>query len=211
MNRNGELAIVDVPEPGRERERERYPIVYGAKLKKHDGQKVKPSDLLAEWDPYTLPMLTQVGGTVKFGDLLEGVTVEERVDERTGLSTKVIIDTKDIEKRPRITIKDAEGHHPQAPERDRGALPAAGRHPPERLRRTGGRSGRHHRQDAARDHQDEGHHRRSAARRRALRGAQAEGVRGRQRDRRRGVVRQGHQGQAQGRSSRPRSARRAST
>jgi DNA-directed RNA polymerase subunit beta' len=110
MNRNGELAIVDVPEPGRERERERYPIVYGAKLKKHDGQKVKPSDLLAEWDPYTLPMLTQVGGIVRFGDLLEGVTVEERVDERTGLSTKVIIDTKDIEKRPRITIKDADGH-----------------------------------------------------------------------------------------------------
>ncbi len=110
MNRNGELAIIDVPEPGRERERERYPIVYGAKLKKHDGQKTKPNDLLAEWDPYTLPMLTQVGGTVRFGDLLEGVTVEERVDERTGLSTKVIIDTKDIEKRPRITIKDAEGH-----------------------------------------------------------------------------------------------------
>ncbi len=109
MNRNGELAIVDVPEPGRERERERYPIVYGAKLKKHDGQKVKGGDLLAEWDPYTLPMLTQVGGTVKFGDLLEGVTVEERVDERTGLSTKVIIDTKDIEKRPRISIKGAGG------------------------------------------------------------------------------------------------------
>ena len=109
MNRNGELAIVDVPEPGRERERERYPIVYGAKLKKHDGQKVKPGDLLAEWDPYTLPMLTQLGGSVKFGDLIEGVTIEERVDERTGLSTKVIIDTKDIEKRPRISIKDAEG------------------------------------------------------------------------------------------------------
>ncbi len=53
MNRNGELAIVDVPEPGRERERERYPIVYGAKLKKHDGAKVKAGDLLAEWDPYT--------------------------------------------------------------------------------------------------------------------------------------------------------------
>src|SRR5262249_55770792 len=64
----------------------------------------------AEWDPYTLPTLTQVGGIVRFGDLIEGVTVEERVDERTGLSTKVIIDTKDIEKRPRITIKDAEGH-----------------------------------------------------------------------------------------------------
>ena len=109
INRNGELAIVDVPEAGRERERERYPVVYGAKLKKHDGAKVKGGDLLVEWDPYTLPTLTQVGGTVKFGDLIEGVTVEERVDERTGLSTKVIIDTKDVEKRPRITIKLADG------------------------------------------------------------------------------------------------------
>jgi len=115
INRNGELAIIDVPEPGRERERERYPIVYGAKLKRHNGAKVKPGDLLAEWDPYTLPVLTQVGGTVKFGDLIEGVTIEERVDERTGLSTKVVIDTKDIEKRPRISIKDAESRTARLP------------------------------------------------------------------------------------------------
>ena len=53
MNRNGELAIVEIPEPGRERERERYPIVYGAKLKKKDGTRVKGGELLAEWDPYT--------------------------------------------------------------------------------------------------------------------------------------------------------------
>jgi DNA-directed RNA polymerase subunit beta' len=115
INRNGELAIIDVPEAGRERERERYPVVYGAKLKKHDGAKVKGGDLLVEWDPYTLPTLTQVGGTVKFGDLIEGVTVEERVDERTGLSTKVVIDTKDVEKRPRITIKDADGNTARLP------------------------------------------------------------------------------------------------
>src|SRR5918996_512118 len=59
MSRNGEVAVIDFPEPGRERERERYPVVYGAKLKKHDGAKVKAGDLLAEWDPYTIPMLTQ--------------------------------------------------------------------------------------------------------------------------------------------------------
>ncbi len=115
INRNGELAIIDLPEAGRERERERYPVVYGAKLKKHNGAKVKAGDLLVEWDPYTLPTLTQVGGTVKFGDLIEGVTVEERVDERTGLSTKVVIDTKDVEKRPRITIKDADGNTARLP------------------------------------------------------------------------------------------------
>ncbi len=114
-NRNGEVAIVDFPEKGRERERERYPVVYGAKLKKHNGAKVKGGDMLVEWDPYTLPMITQVGGTLRFGDLIEGVTFEERVDERTGLSTKVIIDTKDVEKRPRISLKDAEGNTQKLP------------------------------------------------------------------------------------------------
>ncbi|MBI4515072.1 MAG: DNA-directed RNA polymerase subunit beta' [Deltaproteobacteria bacterium] len=110
MNRNGEIAIVEIPEPGRERERERYRIVYGAKVKKRDGARIKSGDLLAEWDPYTLPILTEVSGTVKFGDLLDGVTIEEKVDERTGLSTKVIIDCKDLDKRPRVSIKDDQGH-----------------------------------------------------------------------------------------------------
>ena len=109
MNRNGELAIVERPEPNRERERERYSMVYGAKLKKKDGARVKVGELLAEWDPYTLPMLTEVSGSVKFGDIIEGVTMEEKVDERTGLSTKVIIDCKDLDKRPRVSIKDADG------------------------------------------------------------------------------------------------------
>jgi DNA-directed RNA polymerase subunit beta' len=109
MNRNGEIAIVDFPEQGRERERERYPIVYGAKLKKKDGGKVKAGEMIAEWDPYTIPILTEAAGVVKFGDILEGVTMEEKVDERTGLSTKVVIDTKETDKRPRISIKDAVG------------------------------------------------------------------------------------------------------
>ena len=109
MNRNGEVAIVDYPEPNRERERERYAVVYGAKLKKADGGKVKAGEMIAEWDPYTIPILTEVGGTVKFGDILEGVTMEEKVDERTGLSTKVVVDTKELDKRPRISIKDTGG------------------------------------------------------------------------------------------------------
>jgi DNA-directed RNA polymerase subunit beta' len=109
MNRNGEVAIVDYPEPNRERERERYAVVYGAKLKKGDGAKVKAGEMIAEWDPYTIPILTETGGVVKFGDILEGVTMEEKVDERTGLSTKVVVDTKEIDKRPRISIKDAGG------------------------------------------------------------------------------------------------------
>ncbi len=112
MNRNGELAVVDYPEGSdrsRERERERYPLVYGAKLKKQDGFAVKAGELLAEWDPYTIPIITELGGAVKFGDILEGTTMEEKVDERTGLSTKVIIDFKDIDKRPRLSIKDDSG------------------------------------------------------------------------------------------------------
>ena len=112
MNRNGEIAIVDYPEgggKGRQRERERYPVVYGAKLKKKDGSKIKAGELIAEWDPYTNPILTEVSGTVKFGDIIEGVTMEEKVDERTGISTKIIIDFKDIDKRPRVSIKDTQG------------------------------------------------------------------------------------------------------
>ena len=111
MNRNGEIAIVDYPEgeKGRERERERYPVMYGAKFKKKDGSKIKAGELLAEWDPYTIPILTEVGGTVKFGDVIQAITMEEKVDERTGLSTKVIIDSKDVDKRTRISIKDVKG------------------------------------------------------------------------------------------------------
>src|SRR5437899_9473999 len=65
--------------------------------------------MVAEWDPYTIPILTETGGVVKFGDILEGVTMEEKLDERTGLSTKVIVDTKDVDKRPRVSIKNEAG------------------------------------------------------------------------------------------------------
>jgi len=115
MNRNAELAVIDRPEPGRERERERYPVVYGARLKKVDGARCKANELLAEWDPYTVPLVTEISGTIKFGDLIEGLTIEEKVDERTGLSTKVVIESKDVEKRPRLTIKDGEGKTARLP------------------------------------------------------------------------------------------------
>jgi DNA-directed RNA polymerase subunit beta' len=128
MNRNGEVAIVDFPEAGRERERERYPIVYGAKLKKKDGAKVKAGEMIAEWDPYTIPILTEAAGVVKFGDILEGVTMEEKVDERTGLSTKVVIDTKELDRRPRISIKDAVGNTQRIPSGEARYLIPVGAH-----------------------------------------------------------------------------------
>jgi DNA-directed RNA polymerase subunit beta' len=105
MNRNGEIAILD--ESGRERRR--YSVIYGAKLKIKDGQKVKEGELLAEWDPYAIPVLTEVSGRVKFGDIVEGLTMQEQVDEFTGLSRKVIIESKDPDTRPRISIKDEKG------------------------------------------------------------------------------------------------------
>jgi DNA-directed RNA polymerase subunit beta' len=105
MNRNGEIAVLD--ENGRERRR--YSVIYGAKLKVKDGQKVKEGEILAEWDPYSIPVLTEVSGRVKFGDVIEGVTMQEQVDEFTGLSRKVITESKDAELRPRISIKDDKG------------------------------------------------------------------------------------------------------
>jgi DNA-directed RNA polymerase subunit beta' len=105
MNRNGELAIVD--DEGRERRR--HSVIYGAKLKAEDGDQIEEGQLLAEWDPYSIPILTEVPGYVKFGDVIEGVTMQERVDDFTGLSRKVIMESKDPSLRPRISIKDDKG------------------------------------------------------------------------------------------------------
>ncbi|HOM30104.1 MAG TPA: DNA-directed RNA polymerase subunit beta' [Deltaproteobacteria bacterium] len=105
VNRNGTVALVD--DSGRERET--YAIVYGAKVKVQDGEKVEAGTLLAEWDPYTIPILTDVAGRVKFQDLVEEITVVEHIDEVTGLSRSVIIEPKDPELRPRILITDEAG------------------------------------------------------------------------------------------------------
>jgi len=111
MNRNAQIAILD--ENGREREK--YSIIYGAKLKVEDGQRVKSSDLIAEWDPFSTPILTEAAGRVKFGDLIEGMTVREQVDEMTGMSTKVVVETKNPDSRPRISIKDDSGKTTKLP------------------------------------------------------------------------------------------------
>jgi len=105
MNRNGEIAIED--ETGREREK--YHVIYGARLKIEQGQRVKSGHVLAEWDPYTIPILSEVSGKVKFGDIIEGETMQESKDELTGLSYRVIMEPKDTEKRPRVSIKDDKG------------------------------------------------------------------------------------------------------
>ncbi len=104
MNRNGSIAIVDA----QGREKEKYSVVYGAKLVVEDGKHVNIGQRLVEWDPYSMPILTEVGGKVALGDLVEGVTIKEEVDEVTGLAHKVIIEYP-AQTRPRISLKDKEG------------------------------------------------------------------------------------------------------
>ncbi len=105
MNRNGEISVIS--ETGRERER--YVIIYGAKLKVTDGQSIAPGNLLAEWDPFTLPILTEAAGIIKFGDLAEGQTMQEKLDPVTGKSSKVVVEFRESDVRPRISIKDEKG------------------------------------------------------------------------------------------------------
>jgi DNA-directed RNA polymerase subunit beta' len=104
MNRNGGIAITDA----KGREREKYSVVYGAKLKIKNGQKVDAGQLLVEWDPYSLPIITEVGGRIALGDIVEGVSVKEEVDEVTGLAHKVIIEYP-ANMRPRVSVKDEHG------------------------------------------------------------------------------------------------------
>ena len=102
ISRNSMIGIVD--EDGREKER--YAAVYGAKLRVKDGQRVEPNTVLLEWDPYTTAILTQFGGKVVFRDIIEGVTMKEELDEVTGMSQKVIVESQDEKLQPRVDIKD---------------------------------------------------------------------------------------------------------
>ena len=71
--------------------------------------RIDPQTMLAEWDPYSMPIITEVAGRVKFGDLVDGVTYAEQVDEITGLARKVVVASKDPDARPRVSIKDEKG------------------------------------------------------------------------------------------------------
>jgi DNA-directed RNA polymerase subunit beta' len=106
MNRNGELSVVDA----NNREREKYQIVYGAKLLVKDGDPVEKGKLIAEWDPYSTPIITEASGVVKFEDIEEGLTMQEQFDSVTGLSHKVIVESKATDKRPKILITDGKGN-----------------------------------------------------------------------------------------------------
>ena len=109
MGRNLEIVLND--EAGREKARHRIP--YGARLLADEGAKVKRGERLVEWDPYTIPIITEKDGIAHYVDLTEGLSMREVVDEATGISSKVVIDWKQqprgSELRPRITLRDEAG------------------------------------------------------------------------------------------------------
>ena len=187
MNRSGLIALLD--EKGREKER--YHVVYGARLRVDEDQPVNVGQILAEWDPFTFSILTEVGGNIQFKDLQPGITIEEQVDEVTGLAQLVVtLPPGDEKHQPTILIRDLAGRTPQE-------VPDAVARPLDGFRWRRGPARRRAGQDPSRNHQDQGHHRRSAARRRTIRNAQAQGPRRHQRNRRRRQIRRDQQGPAQ--------------
>jgi DNA-directed RNA polymerase subunit beta' len=106
INRNGKLLVLD----DKGREKERYQVVYGSTLKVHDGEKVKPGQVLVEWDPFTSAILSELGGKVEFRDIVEGENVREETDRVTGLTQMVIGESLAAEKRtPTLIIKGKKG------------------------------------------------------------------------------------------------------
>ena len=109
MGRNTAIVVTD--EKGNERAV--HKVGYGTRLFVDDGDSVKRGTKLAEWDPYTRPLMTEVDGTVAFEDVVEGVSVNEVADEATGITNRVIIDWRSNQRgstlKPAIVIKDKDG------------------------------------------------------------------------------------------------------
>ena len=109
LSRSSEMLILD--EQGREKAR--YRLQYGAKLLKKDGENVKAGQILVEWDPYTIPIVTEKEGTAHYVDLVDGVSMREVIDETTGIGNRVVLDWKQqtggSNLRPRITLRNEEG------------------------------------------------------------------------------------------------------
>ena len=110
VSRSGELGVVD--EFGRERER--YKIPYGATITVNDGDVVAAGQSVANWDPHTHPVVTEVAGMIKFSDFVDGITVTTQVDEVTGLTSTVVLDPKQRgsggkDLRPVVRLTNAKG------------------------------------------------------------------------------------------------------
>ncbi|MDC1356648.1 DNA-directed RNA polymerase subunit beta' [Pseudomonadota bacterium] len=109
LSRSSEMLILD--EQGREKAR--YRLQYGAKLLKKDSENVKAGQILAEWDPYTIPIVTEKEGTAHYVDLVDGISMREVIDEATGIGNRVVLDWKQqaggSNLRPRITLRNEAG------------------------------------------------------------------------------------------------------
>ena len=106
MNRNAEIVIMD--DLGRDREK--FKVNYGAQILVEEKSEVAADTVLADWDAYTIPIVAEVGGVVKYGDVLEGITMQEKVDIVTGKSSKVITHSSSTAQlNPRVTIKNERG------------------------------------------------------------------------------------------------------
>jgi DNA-directed RNA polymerase subunit beta' len=105
LNRNTELSIVD--EKGLEKEL--YPLAYGSVLKVKDGDDIKPGQVVATWDLYSVPIFTEVDGTLEFIDIIEGVSMREKTDESTGLIGRVVVENKEEVRHPAIAVKGPDG------------------------------------------------------------------------------------------------------
>lgn len=108
LSRSGEIAVID--SEGRERATHKLP--YGAQIMHKDGEKVKKGDRIAEWDPFTMPLITEKPGVVKYQDLIDTKTLIEQVDEATGIAQRVVIEYraagrgKKEDLQPRLTLLD---------------------------------------------------------------------------------------------------------
>lgn len=127
-SRSGELGVTD--EHGRERER--YKLPYGSVIKVKDGSTVEAGDIVANWDPHTHPIISEVAGKVELSGMEDGITVKSQTDELTGLSTTEVLDVKDRpaagkDIRPMIKLLDANGNdvvHPGSDSAAQYLLPA---------------------------------------------------------------------------------------
>jgi DNA-directed RNA polymerase subunit beta' len=111
VSRSGEITVLDE----QNRERERYKVPYGAGISVNDGDAVEAGQVVANWDPHTHPVITEEKGFIKFVDIVDGVTVQEEMDEVTGLSSLVVTDPKQRgsqakDMRPMVKLVDDKGN-----------------------------------------------------------------------------------------------------
>ena len=106
LNKVGEILIKDNTGV----EKESYPAVYGARIFFKEGEEVNVGEKIIEWDPFSIPLLTEVSGVVKYEDLFVGSTMAEQLDSITGLANRVVIESKDPSLQPRISIVDEAGN-----------------------------------------------------------------------------------------------------